>query len=350
MTRGCTTGSNQTESFWVEFDLGAVYDLDEAQLFGDTVGTWHARRWSLQAKQTLNENYRTLIADESGFANRWSGARLTDSARYVRLTVSGTRDSNSVEAREFILSGDRSALQPAEVEESTTKTTEPVEAMRSTPNTDAVTNISGEQPRNDSGNSNRGATNGAGVTSTPTTSQGERLRATENLNVRSAPGGALIQMVSVGSRGMKLGTAAVQQGGLNWIRVRFDNGVVGYVAESYTQSESITADRAITPGATETRVRATDNLNVRATAGGTLRGVQIQGAQGTFDATQSRVSQGGYQWVQVDFDQSPDGWVAEVFLAEITSRPTTDLASMTRDEIIALIQQLLILIMAQQAQ
>ncbi|HMA78463.1 MAG TPA: hypothetical protein VKP88_05045, partial [Candidatus Paceibacterota bacterium] len=91
-------------------------------------------------------------------------------------------------------------------------------------------------------------------------------------------------------------------------------------------------------------------LNVRATAGGTLRGVQIQGAQGTFDATQSRVSQGGYQWVQVDFDQSPDGWVAEVFLAEITSRPTTDLASMTRDEIIALIQQLLILIMAQQAQ
>ena len=62
------------------------------------------------------------------------------------------------------------------------------------------------------------------------------------------------------------------------------------------------------------RVAATANINVRSTANtaGTLLGTQPTGRLGT--VTGGPVSQGGYNWWNVNYDSSPDGWSVEDFL------------------------------------
>ena len=61
-----------------------------------------------------------------------------------------------------------------------------------------------------------------------------RLYATDNLNVRFTPGGELVLVVGVGTKGTKIVGTETTQGNYRWIKVRFDNGVEGYVADSYT--------------------------------------------------------------------------------------------------------------------
>jgi len=64
-----------------------------------------------------------------------------------------------------------------------------------------------------------------------------RLRTTANLNVRTTPGGDLIKMVSLGLGGTKLTDTPITKNGHQWIKVRFDDGTEGYVAQSYTREE-----------------------------------------------------------------------------------------------------------------
>lgn len=65
----------------------------------------------------------------------------------------------------------------------------------------------------------------------------EHIRTTDNLNVRSTPGGDKITVKPEGSRCRKLSDSSVRQGDHDWVKVQFDDGVTGYVAEAYTEPE-----------------------------------------------------------------------------------------------------------------
>ena len=69
----------------------------------------------------------------------------------------------------------------------------------------------------------------------------ERVRTTDNLNVRSTPGGSLIRMIARGIKGTILNEEKITKGGHQWVKVKFDNGTQGYVASSYLTKESTTS-------------------------------------------------------------------------------------------------------------
>lgn len=95
--------------------------------------------------------------------------------------------------------------------------------------------------------------------------------------------------------------------------------------------------------ASNTTVNTTDNLTVRDQPNGTRLGVQSLGSSGTV-TNLTPVTTAGYTWVNVDFTNSPDGWVADEFLSTQTIN-TSD-----RDtEILAQIAQIMAMIEMLQA-
>ncbi|MCA9365664.1 thrombospondin type 3 repeat-containing protein [Candidatus Kaiserbacteria bacterium] len=71
-----------------------------------------------------------------------------------------------------------------------------------------------------------------------TVSNSQRIKTTANLNVRQTPNGKLIKMVTQGSSGEKLSNNPETTAGHTWIKVKFDNGVTGWVASGYTRAET----------------------------------------------------------------------------------------------------------------
>lgn len=95
------------------------------------------------------------------------------------------------------------------------------------------------------------------------------------------------------------------------------------------------------PGpSTGTRVVTTDTVNVRGTANGTVLGTQPAGRLGT-RSTAAPITAGGYQWVHVNFDTNPDGYVASQFVSTTLPGTTPTAGGMTQTEINAKIQELL---------
>lgn len=96
-----------------------------------------------------------------------------------------------------------------------------------------------------------------------------------------------------------------------------------------TKSATVTASTlsVVAPTSTPTstlfrsgdRVRATANLNVRATPSvtGTLLGTQAAGALGTVSG--GAIASGGYQWWNINYDSGADGWSVENWLALATT-------------------------------
>lgn len=100
--------------------------------------------------------------------------------------------------------------------------------------------------------------------------------------------------------------------------------------------------------ATGTRVITTDTVNVRSTANGVVVGTQPAGRLGT-RSNATPVTAGGYQWVYVNFDTNPDGFVASQFLSTTIPGTTPTAGGMTQAEINAKIQALMAEIVKLQA-
>jgi pectate lyase len=188
----CSTGTDRAERFWIQFDLGALYDLDAAHLFGDTDGNWHSRNWSIQYKENARDSWEYAFRNDNAFGNRWFTESVNETARYIRLTVDGTSGNSSVQAMEFALEG---------------------------------TKVNGES-NNDTTISDT-STDGS-VTS------GDRVQTTDNLNVRSSASGDLIGVQSTGARGtIDESQTRVERGGYQWVYVNFATGPDGWVAEEF---------------------------------------------------------------------------------------------------------------------
>ena len=102
---GCSAGSEVAESFWVEFDLGANYNLASTRIFGDTLGTWHSRTWSFETKLTASATYQKIFTSADAYGSAWFERTLGTTGRYVKVTVQGTPVTGRVQAMELELLG-----------------------------------------------------------------------------------------------------------------------------------------------------------------------------------------------------------------------------------------------------
>ncbi len=89
---------------------------------------------------------------------------------------------------------------------------------------------------------------------------------------------------------------------------------------------------------TEQRVVTTENLNVRATANGTKLGTQPRGSYGSYDTAATAVTAAGYTWVYVNFDKTPDGYVAKEYLTNVDGTTITE--DQKRALLLSLLRQL----------
>ena len=99
-----TTAASSDNSFWVEYDLGQIYDLSQSRFFGDAVGNWVSDEYSVLVKSALNDAYTTVIANAPARGNQWYEAMLNTQARFVKLEVVGD-PGKGVQAFEFEVKG-----------------------------------------------------------------------------------------------------------------------------------------------------------------------------------------------------------------------------------------------------
>lgn len=101
----CTAGAGNITSFWVEFDLGKLYDLTSARLFGDANGDWWSTSWALKYKQSSEDPWTAAFENTTAFFNDWSTRLVPFTARYVRVEVLGNQSRRATQARELELYG-----------------------------------------------------------------------------------------------------------------------------------------------------------------------------------------------------------------------------------------------------
>lgn len=100
-----STGAGDIASFYVEFDLGELYNLTEARLFGDAGGNWISETWDLEYKQESGDSYSTAFSGQNCLGNQWYIETFDVTARYVKVTVHGDDSYPATQACELQLYG-----------------------------------------------------------------------------------------------------------------------------------------------------------------------------------------------------------------------------------------------------
>lgn len=104
-TPACSTGNQGQDYFWVDFDLGAEYQLAYARLFGDATGTWVSKNWMLQYKVSQCDDWTTAFSVVPAFKSGWVTEQLGIAGRYIRITVHGDPIARAVQADELEIYG-----------------------------------------------------------------------------------------------------------------------------------------------------------------------------------------------------------------------------------------------------
>jgi tRNA A-37 threonylcarbamoyl transferase component Bud32 len=100
----CAAGVDKGGRMWVRFDLGAVYELGWARLFGDTRHDWVSRAWTLRVRRDADEPWTIAFADAPADDDAWRHQALDAiAARWVEVEVLG--GARGIEARELELYG-----------------------------------------------------------------------------------------------------------------------------------------------------------------------------------------------------------------------------------------------------
>ena len=100
-----TSGAGDISSFWVEFDFSEDYDLTQARLFGDDIGTWLSETWTLKYKRNSEDSWTTAFSDVNVLFTDWSEQSLDITARFVRIEVIGNQVAPATQARELEIHG-----------------------------------------------------------------------------------------------------------------------------------------------------------------------------------------------------------------------------------------------------
>jgi hypothetical protein len=100
-----STGAGDIASFYVEFDLGELYNLTEARLFGDAGGNWVSETWDLEYKEESGDSYSTAFSGQACLGNQWYIETFDVTGRYVKVTVHGDATYPATQACELQLYG-----------------------------------------------------------------------------------------------------------------------------------------------------------------------------------------------------------------------------------------------------
>ncbi len=101
----CSSGTGTNDKTWIEFDFGNNYDLITARLFGDTVGNWYSRNWSLYYKTNSGDAWTTAFSEADAFVDDWVTQSLSIKARYARVEINGNPSYPAVQANELEIYG-----------------------------------------------------------------------------------------------------------------------------------------------------------------------------------------------------------------------------------------------------
>jgi len=99
-------GSGTVDSFWVEFDFKDIHQLSTVRLFGDAVGNWVSKTFSVYVKADEFDQWTTIVDNKDCFGNRWFEFETDAKARFLRLVVLGNPLANSVQVRGFEVYGE----------------------------------------------------------------------------------------------------------------------------------------------------------------------------------------------------------------------------------------------------
>ncbi|TVR69462.1 MAG: T9SS C-terminal target domain-containing protein [Marinilabiliales bacterium] len=94
-------GAGDTGSLWVEWDLGKHYRISLIRIFGEDEGDWISNHYTVKTRKETSEDWKTLIDKEDCFSSQWIETRLDDSARYLRLEVTGDTIAEATRVRAF---------------------------------------------------------------------------------------------------------------------------------------------------------------------------------------------------------------------------------------------------------
>ncbi len=310
---GCTDESsrscyliagNVSNTIAVTFDLGQVYDLTEAQLFGDALGGTVSRTWSLEYKVNSGDAFQTAFSNSDAYGNRWFTRTLAETARYVRLTVVGSSGSTNTQVFEFALQGTvaDNPEPPAPTDTDGDGVADSVDNCVNTANANqADYDNDGQGDACDSDDDNDGiadSNENAGCQFDADTSCGEVVEPPVDTDADNDD---------------------VEDGvdncpnTWNTDQADNDNDGIGNACDSTPDGDD---DLWVSRFDAGSRVTVTaGNLNVRTISllGGKPLGQQKRDSTGTVTNTLSLVY-GGYIWVYVDFDSGSDGWVADTFI------------------------------------
>lgn len=155
----------------------------------------------------------------------------------------------------------------------------------------------------------------------------------DGLNLRAAPGGALVATLAHGAHVKALGEpAAPDAKGISWQHVQSESGQSGWVAASYLSDTNPAAPEAASVPVTAPRyvyVNAADGLNLRADKSSSAK-VVITLADGqrlrSLEA-RSGPDASGITWLSVKTDAGQAGWVAAQYIVDQPPAPSVSIPS-----------------------
>ncbi len=94
-------GAGDIGSFWAEWDLGKLFRVSLIRIFGEEEGEWISNHYTVKTRKETSEEWKTLIDKEDCYSSQWIETRLDDSARYLRLEVTGDTIAGATRVRAF---------------------------------------------------------------------------------------------------------------------------------------------------------------------------------------------------------------------------------------------------------
>jgi hypothetical protein len=97
----CTMGGAGITTANQNYDLGADYDITDADVFGDASGSWVCDTWSLKYKLLWGDSWTTEIDAQDCTSNDWVTNSVSFTARYLRTEFTASTDLQVREVRAY---------------------------------------------------------------------------------------------------------------------------------------------------------------------------------------------------------------------------------------------------------
>ena len=91
----------------ITFDLGLIYSLSTARIFGNYIGTWISETWTLKYKTNSGDSWATAFENQDCSDTAWfqEDVSAATQARYIQIIINGNTTTHETQAEELELFG-----------------------------------------------------------------------------------------------------------------------------------------------------------------------------------------------------------------------------------------------------